>query len=277
MFIDTHCHLDLIIENDHTSKNSPKNIEKIQAILDESCEYRVTSVITIGTNIDSSKLSVQFANLFPSVYATIGVHPCDTQNPLKSEINALQKIITQDTSKKIVGIGEIGLDFYHPGFDVSIQNEFFRAQIELAISQNLPISIHSRNAFKETIAILDEYKASNLTGVFHCFSEDKNAAKNVIDRGFLIGVDGHISYPKNQYLRDAIAYAGIENILLETDAPFLAPQKIRGSKNHPKNIALIADFIQKEIFPSASPQTLAKQITDNTAQLFPLEPHIKNQ
>ncbi len=268
MFIDTHCHLDLIAECPEKRPLEQKDFQNIKTIIDESHDEKVTTVITIGTNLDSSKKSIALASKIASVYATIGIHPCESQQELTTSMNELKKLILSDNNKQIVGIGETGLDFYHPGFDIPQQKNYFRAQIELALTHKLPLVIHSRSAFTETINIIDEYKTEQPRGVFHCFSEDKAAARQALERGFFIGIDGHVSYPKNHILREAIQFCGIENVLLETDAPFLAPQKVRGSRNHPRNIALIAAFLSEQVFKSLSIEEIGQKTTKNARCLF---------
>jgi len=268
MFIDTHCHLDIIAECPENKSLTAEDIQKIKALIAESIDQKVATVITIGTNIDSSKKSITLAAEIPSVYGSIGIHPCDTTDDMMTNLAELEKLLALDTKNRIVGIGEIGLDFYHPGFDIPRQKAYFRAQIKLAITHNLPIIIHSRNAFAATINILDEYKSQQPRGVFHCFSEDTAAARQVLERGFFVGIDGHISYPKNNALREAIAFCGINNVLLETDAPFLAPQKVRGTKNHPRNIPLIAEYLAEEVFKNLSSEEIGIKTTQNARQLF---------
>ncbi len=268
MFIDTHCHLDLIAECAENTPIEKEKLEEIKTIINESLDQNVTTVITIGTNIDSSKKSITLSYEIPTIYATIGIHPCDTQIELPASIKQLVDLLNFDPKHRIVGIGETGLDYYHPGFVIQQQKDFFRAQIELAIQNNIPLVIHSRNAFAETIAVLDEYKSHQPRGVFHCFSEDTTAARQVLERGFMIGIDGHVSYPKNQTLREAIAYCGIDNVLLETDAPFLAPQKVRGTRNHPRNIPLIAEFLAEHVFPHLSKEEIGAQTTKNAQAIF---------
>lgn len=268
MFIDTHCHIDLILGLADNQQMLPQAIAQAKALMDETALHNVSTVITIGTNIDSSKKSTILASQIDPIYATIGIHPCDTTPDITQKMDMLVALYTPENQTKIVGIGETGLDYYHPGFIVEQQKEYFRRHIKFAAQNNLPIIIHSRNAFADTIAVLDECAALNPRGIFHCFSEDLTAVKEVLARGFLIGIDGHISYPKNHSLRDAIAYAGLDHVVLETDSPFLAPQQVRGTKNHPGNIPLIAAYLSEHVFVDNTIEEIGYKTTKNALEVF---------
>ena len=170
-------------------------------------------------------------------------------------------------SHKIVALGEIGLDFYHPGFDVKKQKEVFCAQIELALAHNLPIVVHSRNAIDETLAIIQTYQKNNLRGIIHCFSESLSIAYDIQKMHFMMGIAAIITYPKNQYLRDVVKEFELNNMVLETDAPFLPPQALRGKQNSPAEVRTIAEFIAQEVL-DWSLEKVAEKTTSNAKQVF---------
>ncbi|MCL4361303.1 TatD family hydrolase [Candidatus Dependentiae bacterium] len=170
------------------------------------------------------------------------------------------------TANKIVAIGECGLDYHYPEYDKNLQYDAFKAQIEIALENDLALVIHTRSAKDEVLKILSEYKNDKLRGTIHCFSEDLQFAQDAIKLGFVLGIGGTITYPKNEILRNVLKTVGIENIILETDAPYLSPQEIRGKVNTPaqiKNIAqFIADLLGKKF------EEVSNTTTENVRRIF---------
>jgi TatD DNase family protein len=157
---------------------------------------------------------------------------------------------------------------HYPDYNLNRQRDAFKAQIELALEHNLALVVHSRDAYDETLKILEEYKNNSMRATMHCFSYDQAFANIVTSWGFVLGIGGPITYPKNNELRNVVLNADLKNIVLETDAPFLPPQVIRGKQNHPKEIATIAQYIAElrgETF-----DVIAQQTTDNALKLFNL-------
>jgi TatD DNase family protein len=210
------------------------------------------------------------AQHFPSVYATVGIHPEDCNHYGAADVKnlrvQLEKMLNDKEPNKIVAIGEIGLDFFHKPYNKERQGDFFKMQIELALSYNLPIVLHIREAADEVLSILETYSGDRLRGVAHCFLQDANFAQKIIDWGFYVGLDAPITYPKNEWLRTLFASLPLERIVLETDAPFLPPQQYRGQQNKPTYIPLIAQALAqiKNIDRSVIEQTT----TDNARSLF---------
>ena len=180
----------------------------------------------------------------------------------------LKKLLPEKNVGRIVGIGECGFDFHYPNYDKQKQEAIFRAQIELAIEQNLALVIHSRDARDETLTVLKEYAHQLKRVVLHCFSYDKKFAYQAVEWGFFLGIGGTVTYPKNNELREIVREVGIKNIVLESDAPFLPPQIIRGKKNHPKFIASVAEFIAQ--LTNNTIENVAQQTTTNARSLFTL-------
>jgi TatD DNase family protein len=205
------------------------------------------------------------AEKFMPCFAAVGIHPNDCTADWRTDIAELKKLITHHPSK-IVAIGECGLDFHYPEYDSIRQKDAFRWQIELALSLNLPLIVHTRKAPEETLAVLDEFKDASLRGVIHCFSEDRAFAQEVMGRGFLMGIGGPLTYPKNDELRLVFTQAPLSAILLETDAPYLAPQTIRGKQNSPSSIYQIAQFLAQ--LRSEKIEIIANQTTQNAKLLF---------
>jgi TatD DNase family protein len=252
-----------------TTKSGPLtdiNYQQARIIIEAAQEKKVTKIINIGVDYEKSLQSIQLAQNIPGVFAVVGIHPCDAQADWKLNFEKIKKLVAQKKEHKIVGIGETGLDFYHPGFVVERQEAVFRAHIELALEYNLALVVHTRNAIDETLKILQEYTNSSLTGVIHCFSENWSTAQQIIDMNFMLGIGGIITYPKNEYLRDVVRNDFLQNIVLETDAPFLPPQEIRGKQNSPAQVRTIADYIAELL--EISWQEVATKTTTNAEKLF---------
>lgn len=268
MFIDTHAHLNLMTEKPENQPINPENLTLIQKIVDQASTASVKLIINISTEPIDSIDSVKIARSCPHVFATVGLHPCNSLSNWKEQIKEIEKLIKDKEQNKIVGIGEIGLDFYHEPFDSNAQNAAFRTQIEMALANNLPIVVHVRKAADEVLRVLEEYKNNGLRGVIHCFSQNQQFADQVLEWGFYIGIDGHITYPKNNELRQTIKKTPLDRLLLETDAPFLPPQQFRGKQNHPAYIPLIAEFIAS--LKETSLENIENQTTENAKKLFGL-------
>lgn len=268
MFIDTHCHLEMIAEKCTNATKWEIIFQEAQKIAKNAHFSNVSPLITIGTTVTSSALALKLATHIHNVFCTLGIHPCDGQSDWQSECKKLETMLLSAPTGVVVGIGETGLDFYHAGFNKDIQKNLFKAHIELALRSSLPLVIHTRNAFDETLSILQEYKKESLRGVFHCFSEDVIAARTVIEHGFLIGIGGPITYPKNTDLKLIVSTLGLSPIVLETDAPFLPPQNIRGKTNFPEQIATIGSFIAELL--QLPLDTVAKTTSANARALFGL-------
>ena len=168
----------------------------------------------------------------------------------------------------IVGVGECGFDKYHPGYVIEYQTDLFKAQIELALEYNKALVVHTRNAEEETYRMLELYKNDLKRVTIHCYSNSLQFAQEVTNWGFKLGIGGTVTYPKNDLLRTIVHTVGLENIVLETDAPFLAPQVVRGKKNGPENIKLIAEFLAEYL--ECPFETVAQKTTENARLLFDL-------
>jgi TatD DNase family protein len=270
--VDTHCHLTLMLhENAEDLFPLPEqDLKHIHSIVDQARAHHIAAIITIGTNSISSLQAVQIAQHIPHVFASAAIHPTDiAQHPDKASFEAIQSLVQQKKHNKIIAIGECGLDFYHPGYNKDLQIEVFKKHIELALAEDLPLIIHSRNAIEETLATLEPYFKHNITGVFHCFSESLEYAQEIIKHNFYLGIGGTYTYPKNTQLRDIINKIGLSHIVLETDAPFLAPQAVRGTKNTPANITLIAQAIAQNL--NISTEDVAQITTRNACKLFSID------
>ncbi|MFA6923195.1 MAG: TatD family hydrolase [Bacteroidales bacterium] len=250
IFIDTHCHLYLKeFKNDwkESVENAKKNkVEKI-----------------ILPNLDSISISAmnEIASTFPNnCFPAIGIHPSSVKKNYIEELNIIEEELKKT---KYFAIGEIGLDFYWNKTFIKEQKIALEFQLELAIKYELPIIIHSRNSMDEIIEIMKNFKG--LTGVFHCFSGNLKHAEEVISMGFKIGITGMVTY-KNSGLAEIIKNINIENILLETDAPFLAPVPHRGKRNESAYIPLIAEKIAE--IKNIMVEEVAENTTKTAGKIF---------
>jgi TatD DNase family protein len=269
MLIDTHSHINMIVKETFDTLLTPQELNNAQAIAQECEEDGVFLLINVGTSVIESENCVILAKQYQSMYATIGIHPNDCTMNWHNDVKILKTYAQRAAQHKIVGIGEIGLDRHYPDYNLPRQKDAFRAQIELALEYNLAIVVHTRNAPDETIQVLYEYKNQISRGIIHCFSEDLDFANEVINLGFSIGLGGTITYPKNNTLRHIAQTISLDKIVLETDAPFLPPQVMRGKKNHPRTIKIIADYLAHE--RSEPFEHIQATTTKNALDLFEID------
>jgi len=240
--IDVHCHL-----NFHAFKKDLDSVIK-KAIADG-----VKKIINVGTSIESSEKAVELSKKYENLYAIVGIHPHHADKIEKGFDAELEKLAK---NQKVVAIGETGIDYYNYKsnsiVDQKLQKEVFLKQIELSLKLKLPIQIHNRIAGKDIVGILEDYKDELLDppGMFHCMSGNIELLKKVLDLGFYVGFDGNITYEgiargEDTPLRELVAFAPIERVVTETDAPFLTPQPFRGSRNVPSYVILVGQFIAK--------------------------------
>jgi len=263
---DTHCHINIITKNNFDVAMQENDFINARNIIEEAATNRVTKIINVGTSLVESKNCIELAKRFENVFAAIGIHPNDLKLDWKNELKEFNKLLINKKSNKIVAIGECGIDKHYPGFNLKQQTEAFKAQIELSLENDVALIVHSRDAYDETLKVLEEFKKDIKRGVIHCFSEDLNFAKVTISWGFVLGIGGTITYPKNNILREVVKTVSLENIVLETDSPFLPPQVIRGQKNYPKNIYLIAKYLSE--LKNVSFNEVAKQTNENVLRIF---------
>lgn len=271
MLIDTHCHMNIMVRNfDNDSvftKFTSEEIEQMKKIISDAQKQDVTKIINVGTNYTESYSCIEIAKLFSNCFATIGLHPNDATDTWQKDIVNFKGLLLQKKENKIVGIGECGIDKHYPDFNLERQTDVFHAQIQLALEHNLALVIHSRDADQETYDILSQYHGEkNLRGTIHCFSSNEKYAQKYIDLGFVLGFGGTVTYPKNETLRNVAKMIPLEKVILETDAPFLSPQAVRGTKNNPANIKIIAEYIAN--LRGQSLEEVTQVISDTTKILF---------
>jgi TatD DNase family protein len=267
MLVDTHCHLTMMKTYKIAAEKRHFSTET-ENIIQDAAHEKVTKIIDVGTTVAESVHAVHHARIYEHVYAAIGIHPCDISTNWRADIHALQQLLDTTPPGRIVAIGECGIDLYHQPADLQLQQDVFKAQIELALSYQLPLIIHSRDAARETLSCLDAYAHTPLRGVMHCFSYDMVIAQDVIARKFVMGIGGTVTYPKNHTLREIVCSLPLSSFVLETDAPFLPPQPWRGQQNHPKYLQYIAQYIAEQ--RNEPFELIASTTTATAQQLFQL-------
>lgn len=250
--IDTHCHIDF-----------PDFDRDREEIIAQAEAFGVTHLINIGTDKESSRRSVALADKYPHIYATVGVHPHDSRTLDKKLLSEIEELAG---SPKVVGIGEIGLDYYRNLSPHDIQRKAFVEQLELAIRLNLPVVIHVREAMEEALEIVERY-AGQLRGVFHCFPGTTEQAQRVAELGFYIAVNGVITYPKSK-MAVVASEVDLETVLIETDCPYLTPVPYRGKRNVPGNVKLVCERLAE--LRDISVSEADKVTTRNAEKLFGL-------
>ncbi len=227
MLIDTHAHLyDSCYDNTALFINSARDKD-------------IQKIIMPNLNITTVESMLTLQKAYPHILAyTIGLHPCYVDHHFKKQLEKLEDYL-QNHNKPCVGIGEIGLDFYHSKQFKNQQYEAFHIQIQWAKKYQLPIIIHCRNAFDEVIEIIKKNQDGQLKGIFHCFGGTKEEAKKIIDLNFYIGIGGIVTFKKSA-LTESLPYIPTKHIVLETDSPYLAPKPHRGKKNEPAFLIYVA-------------------------------------
>ncbi|MBI3017701.1 MAG: TatD family hydrolase [Deltaproteobacteria bacterium] len=252
MFIDSHAHLEY------------SNYEAdFSEVLARAKEAKIELILNIGTTLEHCKQGLEVAQSYPHIFASVGIHPHDAN---KVPADYLDQLKAFAKNPKVKAIGEIGLDYYYEHSPREIQLQRFEEQVRLAQELNLPMSIHCRNAFQDCFEILS--KVSYFTGVFHCFTGTQEEAKKALELGFYISFSGIVTFKKSQALQEVVKQVPLEKMLIETDAPFLAPEPHRGKRNEPAFVILTA---QKIADLKAIPlETVAQKTTHNTKTLFQL-------
>lgn len=269
MFIDTHCHLNIMVDKQPNQPLEEIHLNAIKDFIDEAYNVDVRQIVNIGTTLAESINSITLAQRFGNVFAAIGMHPCEIQAGWRSDFDRIAALLKQHKHREVVGIGEIGLDFYHKPYDRSLQEDACKAQIELALEHDVAIVFHVRDATDELLKLIEPY-AKHLAqrAVIHCFCHAQDFADVVTGWRLFIGIDGPITYPKNEWLRQVITKVPLEYLVLETDAPYLPPQVLRGKQNKPAYIPLFAQTIAD--LKKISLEALARATTTNTQRLFRL-------
>lgn len=250
MIIDTHCHL------------NSKDYDNVEKIISDIVKSDVEKVFVCGYNVETNKEAIELANKYPFVYASVGFHPSNIEEIKESDYLLLEE---QLRLKKVIAVGEIGLDYHWQTDNKDKQKEVFKRQLSIAAMCHKPVIIHNRDAEDDMYNIL---KDTNTRGIMHCFNGTLETGMKYIELGFLLGIGGIITFEKNVLIREVIKKIPLEYMVLETDSPYLSPEPNRGKKNNPTYITYVASKVAE--LKNISYNTLCLETTGNVFRLFDL-------
>ncbi|KPK26530.1 MAG: hydrolase TatD [Desulfobacterales bacterium SG8_35_2] len=250
--IDTHCHLDMISSEDD-----------IRTTITRAAALGVSPIITVGIDLDSSKKAIHLATQYDSVYATVGIHPHNVQELNDTTYAELEKLCGMP---KVLAYGEIGLDYVKQYAPKDIQLEHYARQLDLAKMMQLPVVIHDREAHEDILSILNAKAPFPAGGVMHCFSGNLHLAQRVLDMGFIISIPGVVTFNKAAEMQEVAEKVPLDKLIIETDAPFLAPEPLRGKKNLPEYILYTAQKIAD--LRGLPLEIVAQATTQNARNIF---------
>lgn len=245
-FTDTHCHI------------SKKDFDDIGGVIDRAKRSGIIKMINNGSDFESNREVLELTSKYDCLYSALGYHPESVENTKDEDLKLIEENISN-----IAAIGEIGLDYHYEGTDRNAQKELFIKQLELAQKYDKPVIVHSRDATEDTIKVLKGFPT--VKGSIHCFSGSLETARIYINMGYKLGFGGVTTF-KNAKLKEILKSIPTSSILLETDSPYLSPEPVRGSKNEPKNVVYIADFIAKEL--GMTKEELSRITEKNVHELF---------
>ena len=253
--VDSHCHLDFKDFQDD-----------LDLVIKKACDANVKHMLSISVNLEDFNNVYKVANSYDNIYCTTGIHPNNVPENKNNEL-LFEKLSLNLKKKKVIGVGETGLDFYRNEENRINQIEYFNTHLEVSGLFNYPTIVHTRNAEKDTINCIEKaVKKHSTKGLIHCFTSTMELAKKVLDKGFYISFSGIITFKKVDDLIDVVKYAPLDRILVETDAPYLAPIPFRGKRNEPSfvthTLKKIAEIKKKKI------EDMAQITTNNFFNLF---------
>ena len=249
--VDSHCHI-----------NFPDLAENEHAVLENARLKGVGHMLCVSVNLEDFPQVLSFAERHKHIFASVGLHP----NEPKSDVVSVDQLIKLASHKRIVAIGETGLDYFRSEGDLKWQHERFTTHIEAGKETGKPLIIHTRDAASDTMKILKESNASDCGGVMHCFSEDWDVAKKALDIGFYISMSGIVTFKNATKVKEVAERTPLDKLLVETDAPFLAPVPFRGKTNEPAYVKHTAEYIAE--LRGISFNELAEATTENFFRLF---------
>lgn len=254
MYVDTHVHL-----------NAEQYNDDLEEVIERALAADVKKMVVIGFDRPTIKRAISLSEQYDFIYAVVGWHPVDAIDCTEEDLNWIEELATHE---KVVAIGETGLDYYWDKSPKDVQQEIFRKQIQLAQRVELPIVIHNRDATEDVIRILKEEKAEKTGGVMHCFGGSVETANICIDMNFMISLGGPVTFKNAKKPKEVAAEIPLEWLLIETDAPYLAPHPHRGKRNEPSLVPLVAEEIAR--LKNVSVDEVARATTDNAIRFYRL-------
>lgn len=261
MLIDSHCHL-----------NMKEFAEDLAYVIDAAKNAGVGLMQTICTRSSDFNEIISIAEKYPEIYASFGIHPHEVEH---EKLLSVDEIVSKASHPKVIGIGETGLDYYYEHSKRDIQKTSFENHIRAAAEIKLPVIVHSREADDDTIAILSsEMKANEYPGLIHCFSSTRRLAESALDLGLYISIAGILTFKNAENIRETMKYVPLNRILIETDAPYLAPVPMRGKRNEPAFVRHVASCLAE--VKGISPQEIEETTTANFMKLFSKASYVPN-
>jgi len=254
MLIDSHAHL-----------NDERFDDDREQLINNLERNGVEIVLNIGYDLESSKTSVELAKKHSMIYAAIGTHPHDVKDMTEETLDIYKSLSSED---KVLAIGEIGLDYHYDNSPRDLQKIWFREQIRLAKSLDLPYIVHDREAHEDIFNIMKEELYSGARGILHCYSGDVELAREFIKMGFLISLAGPITFKNSKTAKRVALEIPLEHLLIETDAPYLAPEPFRGKRNESSYVRYVAEEIAK--IKSIEYEEVVRKTNSNFKKLFGL-------
>lgn len=255
--IDTHAHLDLA------------NFDRDRSdVIKRARKAGVSAIINVGIDLKSSECAIKLAEANPDIFAAVGWHPHEAGSVTEESIKRLNEMARH---KKVVAIGEIGLDYYRNYSPREVQQRALEQQLEIASKMGLPVVVHSRRAEADMLAILEKWKLRDNTirGVIHCFNGGVELARKYLDMGFYVSLGAYIGYPTSRNSHPTVRMLPIDRLLIETDSPFLPPQAYRGQRNEPSYLPMTLAALAA--IKGIDPATVARETTANARRLFHLD------
>ncbi len=255
MIFDTHAHYDDVQFD-----------EDREQLLGSMGENGVGTIVNVGSTLTSNQMVCRLAEKYPYVYGAVGVHPTETEQLDEENFKWLSKLLEKD---KIVALGEIGLDYHYDRPEPQIQKLWFERQMELARQKNKPVIIHSRDGAKDTLDMMKALQAQEIGGVIHCFSYSVEMAREFLKMGYFLGIGGVITFPNGKKLREVVKYMPVEQLVLETDCPYLSPSPLRGERNSSLNLPYIIEQIAE--IKNISPEDVEAITEENARRLYKIK------
>lgn len=252
--IDSHAHID-------DSRFDDDREQVIERAVQQGLNY----IINVGHDMESSLRSLELAEKYPFIYATVGVHPHDAKDVPGDYLKQLKKLTEHP---KVIAVGEIGLDYYYDLSPREVQKEVFVAQLNLAKTVNLPVVIHLRDAYGDFLDIMSKEKLEPISGVMHCYSGSLEVARECLNMGFYISFAGPVTFKNAEKLKEVAAKVPLEKILIETDCPYLTPVPYRGKRNEPSYVKYVAEKIAE--IKGITTEELSQAAWQNAQRLFKL-------
>jgi TatD DNase family protein len=255
MVVDTHAHLDF-----------PELGRDLSGVLQRAERAGVVRIVTIGIDIESSRRAIALAQGHEQVYATVGLHPHGARPLDEAALAELKRLGSQ---KRVVAIGEVGLDYYRDRQPRPVQRECFSQQLELACEIGLPVVFHIRDAHEDFFSIVEKFSERLAGGILHCFSADWTVARRCLELGFFLSIPGTVTYAKAQAQQVVARKAPLERLLVETDAPYLAPVPFRGKENEPSYVIYTVQKIAQ--LRDCPYEEVARKTSENAVLAFGIE------